>query len=64
MTLKLLSWNVRGLNNPRKMEVCKNLLKEWRCDIVCLLVSTVNYDGSSSRFRGLSNSLGVIGSFK
>ena len=28
------------------------------------LVSTVNYDGSSSRFRGLSNSLGVIGSFK
>ena len=28
------------------------------------LVSTVNYDGSSSRFRGSSNSLGVIGSFK
>ena len=36
MTLRLLSWNVRGLNNPRKREVCKNLLKEWRCDIVCL----------------------------
>ena len=36
MTLKLLSWNVRGLNNPRKREICKNLLKEWRCDIVCL----------------------------
>ena len=28
------------------------------------LVSIVNYDGSSSRFRGSSNSLGVIGSFK
>ena len=28
------------------------------------LVSTVNYNGSSSRFRGSSNSLGVIGSFK
>jgi len=27
MTLQLLSWNVRGL--------CKNLLKEWKCDIVC-----------------------------
>lgn len=36
MTLRLLSWNVRGLNNPRKREVCKNLLKERWCDIVCL----------------------------
>ena len=36
MTLRLLSWNDRGLNNPCKREVCKNLLKEWRCDIVCL----------------------------
>ena len=35
MTLQLLSWNVRGLNNPQKREVCKNLLKEWKCDIVC-----------------------------
>ena len=36
MNLRLLSWNVRGLNNPRKRLVCKNLLKEWKCDIVCL----------------------------
>ena len=35
MSLWLLSWNVRGLNNPQKREVCKNLLKEWKCDIVC-----------------------------
>ena len=35
MNLRLLSWNVRGLNNPQKREVCKNLLKEWKCDIVC-----------------------------
>ena len=27
---------MRGLNNPRKRLVCKNLLKEWKCDIVCL----------------------------
>ena len=33
MTLRLLSWNVRGLNNPRKREVCKNLLKDWKCDV-------------------------------
>ena len=36
MSLRLLSWNVRGLNNPQKREVCKNLLKEWRRDVVCL----------------------------
>ena len=36
MSLRLLSWNVRGLNNPQKREVCRNLLKEWGCDIVCL----------------------------
>ena len=34
MTLQLLSWNVRGVNNPRKRKVCKNLLKDWKCDIV------------------------------
>ena len=34
MNLHLLSWNVRGLNNLRKRQVCKNLLKEWKCDIV------------------------------
>lgn len=33
--LSLLSWNVSGLNNPCKREVCKNLLKEWKCNIIC-----------------------------
>ena len=31
-----LHWNVRGLNNPQEREISKNLLKEWRCDIVFL----------------------------
>ena len=35
MSLQLLSWNARGLNNPKTREVCKNLLKEWKCEIVC-----------------------------
>ena len=38
----LLSWNVRGLNNPRKREVCKNLLKDWKCDIVCFQETKVS----------------------
>ena len=35
MSLQLVSWNVRGLNNPQKREVRKNLLKEWKCNVVC-----------------------------
>ena len=42
MALRLLSWNVRGLNNPRKREVCKNLLKDWKCDIVCFQETKVS----------------------
>ena len=47
MSLRLLSRNVKGLNNPQKREVCKNLLKEWKCNIVCFqetkLVSSNSY---------------------
>ena len=43
MTLRLLSWNVRRLNNPQKREVCKNLLKEWMYDIVCFQETKVSF---------------------
>ena len=36
MKIKMISWNVRGLNDPRKCLVVKNLLREWKCDVVCL----------------------------
>ena len=47
MSLRLLSWNVRGLNNPQKREVCKNLLKEWRCDVVCLMETKIAFLNSA-----------------
>ena len=36
MKIKMISWNVRGFNDPRKQLVVKNLLREWKCDVVCL----------------------------
>ncbi len=36
MKLRILSWNVRGLNDPRKREVVKNLLRYWKGDVVSL----------------------------
>ena len=36
MNLKILSWNVRGLNDCRKRLIVKNLLREWKCDVICL----------------------------
>ena len=36
MNLKILSWNVRGLNDCQKRSIVKNLLREWKCDVICL----------------------------
>jgi len=36
MKLRMVSWNVRGLNDARKRLVVRNLLQEWNCDVVCL----------------------------
>ena len=36
MKLRMVSWNVRGLNDVRKHLVVRNLLREWNCDVVCL----------------------------
>ena len=36
MKLKIVSWNVRGLNDSLKRLVVRNLLREWNCDVVCL----------------------------
>ena len=36
MKLKLLSWNVRGANNPNKRIVLRNFIRSQRADLVCL----------------------------
>jgi exonuclease III len=35
MKPKTLSWNVRGLNDGDKYLRVRNLLREWKVDIVC-----------------------------
>lgn len=32
----MISWNVRGLNDPQKRLVMKNLLRYWKSDVVCV----------------------------
>ena len=36
MTLKILFWNVWGLNDVEKRIRVKGMLKEWKADIICL----------------------------
>ena len=36
MNLKILTWNVRGLNEKEKRLKVRNFLRSWRADIVCL----------------------------
>ncbi|XP_057475897.1 uncharacterized protein LOC130763883 [Actinidia eriantha] len=36
MKITILSWNMRGLNDPDKRKVIKGLLKRWNCNVVCL----------------------------
>ena len=36
MKIKILSWNVRGVNDPDKRKVIKNFLKTHKVDLVCL----------------------------
>ena len=41
MKVKILSWNVRGVNNPEKRKSIKQFIKDERVDLVCLLETKV-----------------------
>ena len=47
MKLKMISWNVRGLNDSQKRLVIRNLLREWKCDVICL--QETKLDGMDSQ---------------
>ena len=36
MKIKILSWNVRGVNDPEKRKVIKNFIRIHRVDMICL----------------------------
>jgi exonuclease III len=36
MKPKILSWNLKGLNERHKLMRIMNLLREWKIDFVCL----------------------------
>jgi len=36
LMVRLLSWNVRGLNDIVKRALLRSVLREWNCDLVCL----------------------------
>ena len=36
MKVKIMTWNVRGLNDPDRRKIIKNFIRYQRVDLVCL----------------------------
>ena len=43
MKPKILSWNVRGLNEGKKRLKVRNLLRNWKVDTVCFQETKVDF---------------------
>ena len=52
MKIKILSWNVRGMNGPDKRKVIKSFLRTHRVDLVCLQETKVQ-EMNNDMVRGL-----------
>jgi len=44
MKVNIVSWNVRGLNDPSKRLQIKNLMNKWRADVYCFQESKIKGD--------------------
>ncbi|XP_070007559.1 uncharacterized protein [Nicotiana sylvestris] len=44
MRIKVISWNVRGLNDKKKREIIKSQVQNWRADIICMQETKVEGD--------------------
>ncbi|XP_070017166.1 uncharacterized protein [Nicotiana sylvestris] len=42
--IKVISWNVRGLNDKKKREIIKSQVQNWRADIICMQETKVEGD--------------------
>lgn len=47
MKPKILSWNVRGLNEGDKRLKVRNLLRQWKADIICLQETKLDFVSNS-----------------
>ena len=56
MKLKILSWNVRGINNLDKRKLIKAFIKSHRVDVVCIQETKIqNMDSSIVRSLGVAD---------
>jgi exonuclease III len=53
MNLKILTWNVRGLNDRAKRLCIKNMIKDWHADIICLQETKMEFNHGSSSLESL-----------
>ena len=56
MKLKILSWNVRAINNLDKRKLIKAFIKSQRVDVVCIQDTKIqNMDSSIVRILGVAD---------
>ena len=62
MKIKIISWNVRGVNDPDKRRVIKSFLRSNRVDLVCLQETKVHQmNNVTARSLGVGRFLVAFG---
>ena len=41
MKLKIMTWNVRGVNDPDRKKIIRNFIRYHRVDLVCLFETKI-----------------------